>query len=114
MLRRAGELIPFRTLHEMFDVSDTLHRFATGIWNEKKQAHAEGKLFDSAEMGRGRDILGLLRAYRFRALPSRTLTAFLVEENSKSAIEDKLPENELIAQINNFRSCAAFHRKHIY
>ncbi|KZV63739.1 cytochrome P450 [Peniophora sp. CONT] len=85
LLRRAGEMIPFPALHDMFAISDTLHQFATEIWTEKKQAHAEGKLYSSAEMGKGRDVLSLL-----------------LEENNKSAAEDRLPENELVAQVNTF------------
>ncbi|VDC03304.1 unnamed protein product [Peniophora sp. CBMAI 1063] len=84
-LRRAGELLPVRPLHEMMNISDTLHQFATGIWTEKKQMHADGKIFSSAEKGQGRDVLSLL-----------------LEENNKSTIEDKLPENELVAQVNTF------------
>ncbi|VDC02059.1 unnamed protein product [Peniophora sp. CBMAI 1063] len=85
LLRRAGEMIPFDALHEVFGVADTLDQFSTAVWTEKKQAHAEGKVSSSALLGQGRDILSLL-----------------LEENDKTLEQDKLPENELKAQINTF------------
>ena len=65
LLRRAGELIPFDALHEVFGISDTLEQFSAAVWTEKKQAHAEGKVSSSAILGQGRDILSLLRERHF-------------------------------------------------
>ncbi|KZV60392.1 cytochrome P450 [Peniophora sp. CONT] len=83
LLRRAGELLPSPALHELFDISDMLDRFSLSVWTEKKQAHAEGKVTNT--IGQGRDVLSLL-----------------LVENDKTAIEDRLPEKELQAQINTF------------
>ncbi|KZV75347.1 cytochrome P450 [Peniophora sp. CONT] len=85
LLRRVGELLPFKALHELFYISDTLQKFATSVWVEKKHAHAEGKVSSSAVLGQGRDILSLL-----------------LEENDKTTLEDKLPESEVMAQVNLF------------
>lgn len=55
-------MIPSKALHEHFYISDSLDKFATSVWDEKKKAHAEGKVSSSAVLGEGRDILSLLRA----------------------------------------------------
>ncbi|VDB88479.1 unnamed protein product [Peniophora sp. CBMAI 1063] len=82
-LRRVGELLPLPALHELFDLTDTLDKMSSEVWAEKKRAHAEGKITNS--VSQGRDILSRL-----------------LEENDKSELKDRLPENELEAQINTF------------
>ncbi|KZV66085.1 cytochrome P450 [Peniophora sp. CONT] len=84
-LRFVGKMIPSQALQELFGVADTLDQLSTEVWMEKKQAHAEGKPSGSAVLGQGRDLLSLL-----------------LDENDKTAVQDKLPENELKAQINTF------------
>ena len=62
-LRRVGELLPSKALHQHFYISDTVQEFAASVWAHQKQAHAEGKVSSSAVLGQGRDILSLLREY---------------------------------------------------
>ena len=43
-LRRVGELLPSKALHQHFYISDTVQEFAASVWAHQKQAHAEGKM----------------------------------------------------------------------
>ena len=61
LLRRMGEILPMKALHEVFFVADILDQLSMGIWTEKKQAHAEGKWGSGSHQSQGRDILSLLR-----------------------------------------------------
>ncbi|VDB99554.1 unnamed protein product [Peniophora sp. CBMAI 1063] len=85
LLRRVGQMIPNQALQEHFYISDKMQEFAMSVWTDKKRDHAEGKVSSSAILGEGKDILSLL-----------------LEENDGSALDDKLPENEIQAQINLF------------
>ncbi|KZV63341.1 cytochrome P450 [Peniophora sp. CONT] len=85
LLRAVGKLLPIDALQQQFNLVDTLTLAAAEIWEEKKRAHASGEKASNTEMSEGRDILSIL-----------------LNENSKAAQEDRLPDDELLGQINTF------------
>ncbi|VDB89892.1 unnamed protein product [Peniophora sp. CBMAI 1063] len=85
LLRTVGKLIPMDSLQQQFNLVDTLTMAAEQIWEDKKRAHAMGEKASNSEMSQGRDILSIL-----------------LNENSKAAEEDRLPDDELLGQINTF------------
>lgn len=85
LLRTVGKLLPIDALQQQFNLVDTLTMAAEKIWEDKKRAHAMGEKASNSEMSQGRDILSIL-----------------LNENSKAAEEDRLPDDELLGQINTF------------
>ncbi|KZV72136.1 cytochrome P450 [Peniophora sp. CONT] len=85
LLRAIGKLIPMDALQQAFNLTDTITLSAAEIWEEKKRLHALGEKASNSEMGQGHDLLSLL-----------------LNENSKAAEEDRMPDDELLGQINTF------------
>ncbi|KZV63339.1 cytochrome P450 [Peniophora sp. CONT] len=84
-LRRVALAWPWPALHEQIDISDTFDRHARAIWQEKQVLYAQGDSRVLDADGRGRNILTIL-----------------LNENSKAAEKNKLPDNELLGQIIAF------------
>ncbi|VDC07361.1 unnamed protein product [Peniophora sp. CBMAI 1063] len=84
VLRVMGELLPMDSVHNVMKLSDIMKFYATSIWEEKKRLHAEDKMGDTASSS-GRDIQSIL-----------------LRENRKAFEDDRLPDDELLAQVNTF------------
>lgn len=98
-LRRVALASPWPALHEQIDISDTFDRHARAIWHEKQVLYAQGDSRVLDADGRGRNILTILRTMiSFPVHLSCGLTR-LVNENSKAAEQDRLPDRELLGQI---------------
>ncbi|RXW15975.1 hypothetical protein EST38_g9878 [Candolleomyces aberdarensis] len=79
-------LTPSTPLKELRNIVDTMHYHSLKLVNEKKEALAKG----SGEFKNDhKDILSIL-----------------MEENAKASDEDKLPDNEVVAQISTFTFAA--------
>ena len=102
LLRAVGKLIPMDALQQHFNLVDTITLAATGIWEEKKRSHAIGEKAFNSEMAQGHDILSILRTSIFTFGVRHTISPALVNENSKAAQEDRIPDDELLGQINTF------------
>ncbi|VDB90079.1 unnamed protein product [Peniophora sp. CBMAI 1063] len=85
LLRAAGKLLPLDALQQQFNLVDTITLSATEIWEEKKRLHALGEKASNSEIGQGRDLLSIL-----------------LSENDKASSDDRLPDDELLGQINTF------------
>ncbi|KAK7062544.1 hypothetical protein VNI00_000032 [Paramarasmius palmivorus] len=72
---------PSENLRHGRELSDYMWKLSTGIYHEKIQAFARGDDAVVQQIGRGKDIMSVL-----------------IKENMKVSDEDKLDENELIAQ----------------
>jgi hypothetical protein len=59
-------LIPWKILHELRDISDVFHNTAVEIINSKKRALEDGDEAMASQIGQGKDILSLLsRGFSF-------------------------------------------------
>ena len=53
-------LIPWKTLHQLRDISDVIHNTAVEIINSKKRALEDGDEAVAKQIGQGKDILSIL------------------------------------------------------
>ena len=53
-------LIPWKPLHQLRDISDVIHNTAVEIVNSKKGALEDGDEAVASQIGQGRDILSIL------------------------------------------------------
>ena len=56
-------LIPWKPLHELRDISDVFHNTAVEIVNSKKRAIEDGDEAVARQMGQGKDILSILSRF---------------------------------------------------
>jgi len=62
-------LTPWKTLHQLRDISDVIHNTAVEIINSKKRVLADGGEAVARPIGQGKDILSLLsRGFSFPKL----------------------------------------------
>lgn len=95
-------LLPWKDLHEMRDIVDTMHNTSLEIIESKKQALEAGEDALESEVGRGKDIISVLCSYNPPS--TRNLTETLircsVKANMAAAEEDRLTEAELLGQMS--------------
>ncbi|KAF6762416.1 cytochrome P450 [Ephemerocybe angulata] len=87
MLKSIGLMLPWPTLHKMIDVVDTMHEVSLDIFHSKKKDLEQNKDVDDDE-GK-RDFLSIL-----------------MRENAKAEEADRLPDDEVIAQISTLMFAA--------
>ena len=58
-------LIPWKPLHQLRDISDVIHNTAVEIVNSKKRALEDGDEAVASQIGQGRDILSILSGGSF-------------------------------------------------
>ena len=59
-------LIPWKNLHQLRDISDVIHNTAIEIINSKKRALEDGDEAVARQIGQGKDILSILsRGFSF-------------------------------------------------
>jgi hypothetical protein len=56
-------LIPWKTLHEIRDITDIIQNTAVEIINSKRQALEDGDEAVARQIGQGKDILSILSGY---------------------------------------------------
>ena len=54
------DLLPWKTLHQLRDISDVIHNTAVEIINSKKRALEDGDEAVARQVGQGKDILNIL------------------------------------------------------
>ena len=54
------DLIPWKTLHQLRDISDVIHNTAVEIFNSKKRALEDGDEAVARQIGQGKDVLSIL------------------------------------------------------
>ncbi|TEB34532.1 cytochrome P450 [Coprinellus micaceus] len=82
--RRAIGFIPWKKLHLFRDMCDLLYNTSLEIYRAKKNAYLEGQ-HENASQGSGKEILALI-----------------LKANAAASDEDRLTEEEIIAQISTF------------
>ncbi|KAI0028314.1 cytochrome P450 [Vararia minispora EC-137] len=85
ILRFIAERVPWPTLHELIGNADVMHSTSRTIWEEKKRLHALGDKSVVNEYGEGKDIMSIL-----------------LKTNMAASEEERLTDEELMAQINTF------------
>ena len=58
------DILPWKNLHAMRDIVDTLHNVSVEIFGAKKKAPEEGDETVTQQIGQGKDIMSILSAYR--------------------------------------------------
>ncbi len=58
--RLAINILPWKNLHHMRDISDYMYDLATKIYGEKRRALEEGDEVVSQQIGRGKDLISVL------------------------------------------------------
>ncbi|KAJ2929646.1 hypothetical protein H1R20_g7436, partial [Candolleomyces eurysporus] len=87
--RAVVNILPWKALHDLRDMIDTIHNTSVEIVNKTKQALTEGKAGSERRIGRGKDIMSIL-----------------IKANMEASEEDRLPESEIIAQISTLTFAA--------
>ncbi len=101
------ERTPIENVQQLRRISDVMHNRSVQIFNEKKAMLESGDDAIKHQIGEGRDIMSILREF-LRPVQRctcvhrrRRLTELLsVRENMLALENDKLPDNELIAQVS--------------
>ena len=101
--RMVLKIVPSRSIHRLQEVTDVLYARSVLIFNEKKAALEKGDEGLKAQIGEGHDIMSVLCEYTSYAVSGlRYLMGIYttVRENVLASEEDKLPDDELIAQVS--------------
>lgn len=93
------DLVPNRGIKELKASTDTVWKRSTEVYNEKRKALLAGDEALKSQVGEGQDILSVLRAC-FRLMQAAFTDEIIVRANLEAAPEDRLPEEEVIAQMS--------------
>ncbi|TFK27109.1 cytochrome P450 [Coprinopsis marcescibilis] len=83
------DLLPWKNLHALRDMVDVMANTSVEIFESKKRAFELGDEAIHEQVGQGKDIISIL-----------------LKANMLASEEDKLPDNELIAQISSLTFAA--------
>jgi len=88
---------------------DTMERTSIEVYESKKTALAAGDDAVSKQIGQGKDIMSVLRAPSNTVFRGLVLTAWItVKANMLAKEEDRLSEDELLAQMKYTRIPCCF------
>ncbi|KAJ7336321.1 cytochrome P450 [Mycena albidolilacea] len=76
-------IVPWKNLHDVRDILDTLYSTAVHIYNSKKAALEAGDEAVSSQIANGKDIISIL-----------------MKDNSNAPSTERLSEDEIIGQLN--------------
>lgn len=93
------DLVPNRGIKELKASTDTVWTRSTEVYNEKRKTLLAGDEALKSQVGEGKDILSVLRAC-FRLMKAAFTDEIVVRANLEAAPEDRLPEEEVIAQMS--------------
>jgi hypothetical protein len=100
------EHAPFRAVQEMREIVDTMYNTSVEILESKKRGLEEGDEATERQVEKGKDILSILcECFFFPGiiLPGKagfSLTVWVVRENLRADKNDKVEDEELIAQMS--------------
>lgn len=81
------DLIPWKNVHDVRDIVDVLTKTSTDIYELKKKALAEGDEALAKQVGRGKDILSILRMFYFILFPGNMYTKDQLSKGKYVGIE---------------------------
>ena len=95
------EHAPFKAVQQMKDIIDIMYNMSVEILESKKKALQEGDGATEAQVARGKDILSILCEYSLLFIEGESsIYRGVVRENMRAEKEDRLGEDELIAQMS--------------
>lgn len=94
------QLIPYEPLQTMLQIIDTMDHTSVDIFQKKKTALMQGDKAVQEQVGKGKDIMSVLRMYPFSTLDKDISDGRSpVKANMEANKEDRLPEEELLGQM---------------
>ena len=99
MRRFIVDLLPWKSLHDVRDIVDTIYNTSLDIFESKKRALLDGDEAVERQVGEGKDILSILSTLILFHLRDPSTDSMVVRANMDASEEDKLDEDELVAQI---------------
>ena len=99
LVRMIARLVPPGNLQRLRDIIQTMDEQSKTIYNSKKAALEKGDEVVVHQMSEGKDIMSILCEYS-EVRSSGDAHGALVRANLDATDEDKLPEEELIAQMS--------------
>ncbi|KAI0318198.1 cytochrome P450 [Amylostereum chailletii] len=85
LLRFTATHVPWPDVQSLVQVADTIYSTSKSAWEEKKEAAARGEEAVVNQLGGGKDIMSII-----------------LRANSSADEEDKLPDDQLLAQMGTF------------
>ncbi|KAI0057223.1 cytochrome P450 [Artomyces pyxidatus] len=82
LLRLVAAALPWQNLHDLIRVTDTMHRSARKVYEEKKSLLLKGDEATVCQTGEGKDIISIL-----------------LKANMSASEDARLPDEEIIAQM---------------
>lgn len=100
------DVLPWKSIRKLRDIIDIMHNTSTEIFDAKKKALEEGNEAVSKQVGQGKDILSILSEQKSSSVASALIVPlFVVKANMDADEEDKLSEQEVLAQVNTRAVC---------
>ena len=99
MRRFIVDLLPWKNLHDVRDIIDTIHNTSLEIFESKKRALLDGDEAVERQVGQGKDILSILSTLILFPLRDPLTDSMVVRANMNASEEDKLDESEVVAQV---------------
>lgn len=97
------DILPWKALKDMRDVADIMHATSVDVIESKKRAMKEGDEAIMRQVGKGKDIMSILRALTFIVifLPADTnvVHSCVVRANTTASEEDRMTDEELFGQV---------------
>lgn len=97
-------IFPWKALKEICGIVDIMDEASMKVFEEKKRALSEGDDAVLHQVGEGKDIMSILRAFMnvsFVVIASLITESSIaiVRANMDASAEDRLPDSELVAQM---------------
>lgn len=95
------DLLPWKNLHAVRNIVDTMHSASSEIFESKKRALLNGDEDVTRQVGQKKDVMSILS--QSTLLYIRFFFSLIdeaVKANMEAAEEDKLEESELVAQVS--------------
>lgn len=99
MRRFIVDLLPWKSLHDVRDIVDTIYNTSLDIFESKKRALLDGDEAVERQVGEGKDILSILSTLILFHLRDPSTDSMVVRANMDASEEDKLDEAEIVAQV---------------
>ncbi|EDR05286.1 uncharacterized protein LACBIDRAFT_303034 [Laccaria bicolor S238N-H82] len=79
------DVLPWKNMHDVYDIVDAMHKTSLEIFKSKKKASSDGDDVVARQIGRDKEIMSIL-----------------MRANMDASEEDRLEDDELIVQVSNF------------
>lgn len=95
------DLVPITNVQRMKHITDMMFERSIEIFTERKAAALRGEESMLNQVAGGKDVMSVLReCYCSLYTVAQEVTVYAVKANLEADDEDRLPEEELIAQMS--------------